>query len=65
MYARMSTEYQQYSTENQCDVIREYAAKNNMNVVHIYTDGGNSGLQINWRNSLKQLIDDVNTPNHA
>ena len=26
-YVRMSTEHQQYSTENQADVIREYAAK--------------------------------------
>jgi DNA invertase Pin-like site-specific DNA recombinase len=62
IYARMSTEHQQYSTENQCDVIREHAAKNNMDVVHIYTDDGKSGLQINGRNSLKQLIDDVNSP---
>jgi len=61
IYARMSTEHQQYSTENQCDVIREYAAKNNMDVVHIYTDDGKSGLQISGRNSLKQLIDDVNS----
>ncbi len=62
IYARMSTEHQQYSTENQCDVIREYAAKNNMVVVRIYTDDGKSGLQLNGRNSLKQLIDDVNDP---
>ncbi len=62
IYARMSTEHQQYSTENQCDVIREYAAKNNMDVVHTYTDDGKSGLQINGRDSLKQLIDDVNSP---
>lgn len=62
IYARMSTEHQQYSTENQCDVIREYAAKNNMDVVHTYTDDGKSGLQINGRDSLKQLIDDVNCP---
>lgn len=33
IYARMSTEHQQYSTENQSDVIREYAAKHNMEIV--------------------------------
>lgn len=62
IYARMSTEHQQYSTENQCDVIREYAAKNNMDVVHVYTDDGKSGLQLSGRNSLKQLIEDVSSP---
>ena len=29
-YVRMSTEHQQYSTENQADVLREYAAKRGM-----------------------------------
>lgn len=62
IFARMSTEHQQCSTENQCDVIREYAAKNNMDVIYTYTDDGKSGLQINGRDSLKQLIDDVNCP---
>jgi len=65
IYARMSTEHQQYSTENQCDVIREYAAKNNMDVVHVYTDDGKSGLQLSGRNSLKQLIEDVNSPDRG
>lgn len=63
IYARMSTEHQQYSTENQCDVIMEYAAKNNMEVIRTYTDEGKSGLRINSRDSLKQPIDDVNTGN--
>lgn len=59
IYARMSTEHQQYSTENQCDVMREYAAKHNMEIIRTYTDEGKSGLRIDGRDSLKQLIDDV------
>ncbi|MHB9038655.1 MAG: recombinase family protein [Armatimonadota bacterium] len=62
IYVRMSTEHQQYSNENQRDVIREYAAKNNMDIIRIYADDGKSGLQLNGRNSLRQLIDDVNGP---
>ena len=32
-YVRMSTEHQQYSTENQADAIREYAAKRDIEIV--------------------------------
>lgn len=62
IYARMSTEHQQYSTENQCDVIMEYAAKNNMEVIRTYTDEGKSGLRLDGRDSLKLLINDVSAP---
>jgi DNA invertase Pin-like site-specific DNA recombinase len=62
IYARMSTEHQQYSTENQCDVIMEYAAKNAMDVIRTYADEGKSGLRLDGRNSLKQLIGDVEDP---
>ncbi len=62
IYARMSTEHQQYSTENQCDVILEYAAKNDMDAIRTYTDEGKSGLRLDGRASLKRLIDDVNRP---
>lgn len=45
-YIRMSTEHQQYSTENQSDVIREYAKKRGYEIVRTYTDAGKSGLRI-------------------
>ena len=32
-YVRMYTEHQQYSTENQADVLREYAAKRGYEIV--------------------------------
>jgi DNA invertase Pin-like site-specific DNA recombinase len=58
-YVRMSTEHQQYSTSNQMDVIEEYAAKHGMTIVRTYSDEGKSGLGIQWRGSLQQMIADV------
>jgi DNA invertase Pin-like site-specific DNA recombinase len=55
----MSTEHQQYSTENQSDVIRQYAARRGMTIVRTYADAGKSGLRIDGRDALKQLIQDV------
>jgi DNA invertase Pin-like site-specific DNA recombinase len=59
MYVRMSTDHQKYSTENQADAIKEYAARHQMEIVQIYTDAGKSGLKINGRDALKSLIADV------
>ena len=58
-YVRMSTEHQQYSTENQREVIRQYAVRRGMVIVRTYTDSGKSGLRIDGRDALKQLIHDV------
>ncbi|MDP1826603.1 MAG: recombinase family protein [Archangium sp.] len=58
-YVRMSTEHQQYSTENQADILREYAAKRGLEIVRTFTDAGKSGLRIDGRNGLKELIDVV------
>lgn len=58
-YVRMSTEHQQYSTENQADKIREYAERRGIEIVRTYADAGKSGLRIDGRHSLQQLIKDV------
>ena len=58
-YMRMSTEHQQYSTENQGDAIGEYAQKRGFRIVKTYTDKGKSGLSIEGRHALRQMIDDV------
>ena len=58
-YVRMSTEHQQYSTENQRDVIRQWAAKRGFVVTRTYEDGGKSGLRIAGRDALQRLIEDV------
>ncbi|MNG87819.1 hypothetical protein D3C81_678430 [compost metagenome] len=58
-YVRMSTEHQQYSTENQLDTINIYAQTHNLNVVKIYTDAGKSGLNLEGREALQRLLSDV------
>ncbi|HET7086996.1 MAG TPA: recombinase family protein [Rhizomicrobium sp.] len=58
-YVRMSTEHQKYSTENQADIIREFAQKRGIEIVRTYADEGKSGLRIDGRDALKRLISDV------
>ena len=58
-YVRMSTEHQRYSTENQSDVIRQYAARHGIEIVRTYADEGKSGLRLEGRDALKRLIEDV------
>jgi len=58
-YVRMSTDHQKYSTENQADAIRQYAAARGIDIVKTYADEGKSGLRIAGRDALKQLIEDV------
>ena len=58
-YVRMSTEHQQYSTSNQMDVVREYAKRRGVTIVKAYSDEGKSGLNIQGRDSLAQMIRDV------
>lgn len=58
-YARMSTEHQQYSIENQGEAIRQYAARRGMTIVRTYADSGKSGLRIDGREALQRLIRDV------
>lgn len=58
-YVRMSTEHQQYSTENQLDTIRLYAVTHALEIIKVYTDSGKSGLRLEGRDALKQLFSDV------
>lgn len=58
-YVRMSTEHQRYSTENQAEAIRVYAEKRGIAITKTYADEGKSGLSLDGRNALRQLIDDV------
>ncbi len=55
-YVRMSTEHQQYSTENQAAKIREYAAHRGIEIIRTFTDSGKSGLNIGGRHGLQDLI---------
>lgn len=60
-YVRMSTEHQQYSTENQSDKINEYATKRGIEIIRTYADEGKSGLRIEGRIGLQKLIRIVET----
>ena len=58
-YLRMSTEHQQYSTENQADAIAHYAERHGLEIVRTYADEGISGLQLDRREALQRLIADA------
>jgi DNA invertase Pin-like site-specific DNA recombinase len=58
-YVRMSTEHQQYSTQNQARVIAEYADAHHMEIVRRYEDLGKSGLTLRQRDGLRRLLEDV------
>jgi hypothetical protein len=58
-YLRMSTDYQQYSLENQAAGIASFAAANNLKIVRTYLDEGRSGLKFGSRYGLQDLIDDI------
>jgi DNA invertase Pin-like site-specific DNA recombinase len=55
-YVRMSTEHQQYSTENQRDAIQKYAAQHGISINRTYGDAGKSGLRLSGRDALQQLL---------
>lgn len=58
-YVRMSTDHQKYSTENQAEAIQAYAERHGLEIVRTYADEGRSGLNIEGRDSLRRLIDDI------
>jgi DNA invertase Pin-like site-specific DNA recombinase len=62
-YVRMSTEHQQYSTENQKDVIRAFAESRGFEIVRTYADEGKSGLSLEGRESLQALLRDAESGN--
>lgn len=58
-YVRMSTDLQQYSIANQAAVIATYAELHKLSIIRTYRDDGTSGLKIENRSGLSELIDDV------
>jgi DNA invertase Pin-like site-specific DNA recombinase len=60
-YVRMSTEHQQYSTENQHAAIQRYADEHGMMIVRTFTDAGKSGVGIHGRLALQELLRIVNS----
>ena len=58
-YVRMSTEHQQFSTDNQIDAISRYAEQHGYEIVRTYADEGKSGLNLSGREGLQQVLRDV------
>ena len=58
-YVRMSTEHQQYSTDNQAVAIRRFAEAHGYEIVHTYKDDGKSGLNLAGRSGLRSLLADI------
>ena len=60
-YVRMSTDHQNYSTVNQQAAIAEYAARRGFEIIQTYADEGKSGLRLEGREALLDLLEDVQT----
>jgi DNA invertase Pin-like site-specific DNA recombinase len=58
-YVRMSTDHQKYSTENQAAAIAAYAVHRNLTIIRTYADHGRSGVRVDGRDGLRQLLRDV------
>jgi DNA invertase Pin-like site-specific DNA recombinase len=58
-YVRMSTEHQQYSTDNQIEAIARYADQRAYEIIRTYADEGKSGLNLEGRPALRQLLSDI------
>ena len=58
-YVRMSTDLQQYSPENQMAVIERYAAEHDMEIVATYSDEARSGLRLENRPGMRQMLEDA------
>ncbi|WP_373991909.1 recombinase family protein [Duganella sp. BuS-21] len=61
MYVRMSSRPQDHSIEHQCARLEEYAEERGIVIVKMYADSGKSGLRINGRDGMQELIEDVQT----
>ena len=62
-YLRMSTEHQQYSTENQARTNLHYAENSGFSVIRTYSDPARSGLRLKNRPGLRELLRDVTSGN--
>lgn len=56
LYLRASTEHQNYSTKHQEAALQEYAVAHSFTVVKVYRDEGRSGLTLDGRAGLLELL---------
>lgn len=58
-YVRMSTDLQQYSTQNQLETIRRYAEQRGYTIIRVFEDSGRSGLNMDGRDGINSLMLEV------
>ncbi|WP_300983961.1 recombinase family protein [Roseicyclus sp.] len=51
-----------YSTENQLDIIRNYATARGLQILRVFEDSGRSGLRLDGREALQNLMAGPNQP---
>lgn len=61
LYVRASTEHQNYSTSHQEAALQRYAVEQGFQVTTVYCDKGKSGLTLEGRTGLLQLLSDIQT----
>lgn len=59
LYLRASTEHQNYSTSHQEAALRDYAGKQNCEIVSIFRDEGRTGLTLDGRAGLLSLFETI------
>lgn len=59
IYVRMSSSPQDHSIEHQSARLHDYADQHGIEIVKMYADAGKSGLRINGRDGLQELMADV------
>lgn len=58
LYVRMSTDKQEHSAENQIQVLKDYAKRNNFKVIKTYSDEGISGTKAEKRPAFMRMVED-------
>jgi DNA invertase Pin-like site-specific DNA recombinase len=58
-YVRMSTDFQEFSPENQLAAIKDYADRRGFEVVRVYEDAGRSGLRADNRPGHQRLMNEI------
>ncbi|WP_338469191.1 recombinase family protein [Roseobacter fucihabitans] len=61
VYVRMSTDHQKCSTENQLDIIRNFASVRGLQILRVFDDSGRFGLRLYGREALQNLMVEVRT----
>ncbi len=62
IYARTNRPDSVLSIQDQCESVREYAVRHDMEVVRVYEDAGKSGASLEGRDAMKRLLAEATSP---